>query len=394
MLILLFNKQTSYPNDAAANSAARIVGGDPDDTNINTNTGPLLYKYIVTYNPCSPSLSVPTKLFSVNQLWKTCRPGMSAFYGPPSALTSGSYFSPPMTSSTPQASTAPVPVQETTSAVPGPSPSSITVSPTSTPSGTSATNVGGEPPASHSSTPTTPKGESAPTATWLSVGVVPSAPPVNKPSSTTPDLPVENPSSSTGTISNGGDSPARPSSTSTTPKGESAPTATWFSGGVEPQHTPSTVLVINSSTSPISTYQVGTQTLVAGAPGITVSGTTIGLQAGGSSVVIGTVTQPASILYNTPATVSGTVNSSGNSGSTVVNGQTVTASSSAQSTGIGGVIISLGGFATPSSSSAATTTLVVPAGASNQTVFTAAGSRTQTSAVFLGVLASFNFFFA
>jgi hypothetical protein len=41
----------------------------------------------VTYNPCSPVLSVPTKLFTLNSIWTGCVPGIDAFFDPPYTLT-------------------------------------------------------------------------------------------------------------------------------------------------------------------------------------------------------------------------------------------------------------------------------------------------------------------
>lgn len=43
--------------------------------------------YFYTYNDCSPTLSVPTELFSINKGWETCLDGISAFFDPPRILT-------------------------------------------------------------------------------------------------------------------------------------------------------------------------------------------------------------------------------------------------------------------------------------------------------------------
>jgi hypothetical protein len=45
--------------------------------------------YTVIVNPCSPALSVPTLLYSLQPLWTGCLPGISAFYDPPYTLTPG-----------------------------------------------------------------------------------------------------------------------------------------------------------------------------------------------------------------------------------------------------------------------------------------------------------------
>ncbi|PMD40239.1 hypothetical protein L207DRAFT_336344 [Hyaloscypha variabilis F] len=46
----------------------------------------------MTYNPCSPMLSVPTKLLAANPAWHACRTGISAFFDPPIFLTAGGAF--------------------------------------------------------------------------------------------------------------------------------------------------------------------------------------------------------------------------------------------------------------------------------------------------------------
>lgn len=130
------------------------------------------------------------------------------------------------------------------------------------------------------------------------------------------------------------------------------------------------------ATSPVSTYIIGTQTLVAGDPAITVSGTVLSLQIGGSSIVVDGKTNPISSVFPTPKsailfgsqtlkagappiTLSGTVVSLMEGGSSIVVG-TVTQAVSAflgnagattAYNGLGGVIASLGGFATPVTSS-------------------------------------------
>ena len=45
--------------------------------------------YTVIHNPCSPALSVPTQLYSLQPLWTGCLPGISAFFDPPYTLTTG-----------------------------------------------------------------------------------------------------------------------------------------------------------------------------------------------------------------------------------------------------------------------------------------------------------------
>ena len=113
----------------------------------------------------------------------------------------------------------------------------------------------------------------------------------------------------------------------------------------------------NAFASPSTTqYLLGSQTLVAGAAAITVSGETISLQAGGASVVIdGSTTQAISAFITTAA---------GGSVKTVAS--------------IGGIIASLGGFPTPTSS------YIQVGGTSNGsnyngTMFLGVGSRKEVS---------------
>lgn len=46
--------------------------------------------WTITYNPCLPTLSVPTQLYTIDSQWKSCKPGMNGFYDPPTAVTSWS----------------------------------------------------------------------------------------------------------------------------------------------------------------------------------------------------------------------------------------------------------------------------------------------------------------
>lgn len=92
-------------------------------------------------------------------------------------------------------------------------------------------------------------------------------------------------------------------------------------------------------------YQFGSQTLIAGGPAITVSGTLVSLEAGGSSVVIGGTIENVEILST----------KYGNGAESTI-------------LGVGGIIVSLGGFAAP-------TDLPIDVGGSgyNGTVFTGCG---------------------
>jgi hypothetical protein len=162
------------------------------------------------------------------------------------------------------------------------------------------------------------------------------------------------------------------------------------------------VLTSNPST---SEYILGSQTLLAGGPAVTVSGTVISLQSGGQSVVVNGSTQALTIAFPTsiseylvgsqtlvaggPAiTVSGTVISLVKGGSSVVVGGTtqalsaILASATSQSQGLGGIIASLGGFVTPAPTPVSTTRYVDY----NGTVFTGGCSRYGEGNPFLGLL--------
>lgn len=58
---------------------------------------PLIGTYTITYNSCEPMLSVPTQLYSLQPLWTGCVAGRSAFFDPPSILSTASGFAVPTT---------------------------------------------------------------------------------------------------------------------------------------------------------------------------------------------------------------------------------------------------------------------------------------------------------
>jgi hypothetical protein len=55
--------------------------------------GGMIKAFTMTYNPCSPMLSVPTKLLAMNSAWNSCQMGISAFYDPPYILTTAGSLS-------------------------------------------------------------------------------------------------------------------------------------------------------------------------------------------------------------------------------------------------------------------------------------------------------------
>lgn len=46
------------------------------------------FTFVYSYNTCSPTLSVPSQIYSIDPNWATCTNGIVAFYDPPYALTS------------------------------------------------------------------------------------------------------------------------------------------------------------------------------------------------------------------------------------------------------------------------------------------------------------------
>jgi hypothetical protein len=47
----------------------------------------------VTYNPCSPKVSMPPQLFTINPMWTDCSKGIDGFFDPPYTLTKGNGLS-------------------------------------------------------------------------------------------------------------------------------------------------------------------------------------------------------------------------------------------------------------------------------------------------------------
>lgn len=48
-----------------------------------------IHEFTVTYNPCSPTISVPTQLYSINSLWASCGNELSGLFDPPYTLVQG-----------------------------------------------------------------------------------------------------------------------------------------------------------------------------------------------------------------------------------------------------------------------------------------------------------------
>src|SRR5271168_2204482 len=47
----------------------------------------------MTYNLCSPKVSMPTELFTINSMWTGCLKGIDGFFDPPYTLTQGNGLS-------------------------------------------------------------------------------------------------------------------------------------------------------------------------------------------------------------------------------------------------------------------------------------------------------------
>jgi hypothetical protein len=376
-----------------------------------------LYEFTITYNPCSPTLSVPTELFTLNSMWTGCLPGIEGFYDPPYPLSTGNGLIALTASVHPSGNNPPqVSTSGRTLASAGPTPPPPTAGSTKPPIVVATSAITNDPPAQ--SFPTAAGSDPASSGNSDPPGSpTNNAPPTQSPGTSANDPPLQ-PSSTVGNnppAQSSGTNPNDPlqqsliasiaGSTITansasafiygtytlTPGGQATISGTTYSlatnGAAIAIGTSTTELLSLVSPSPTQ-YVLGTQTLIPGGSAITVSGTVLSLLPGGSSVVINGNTQAASILLSAssvpeylvgtqtlkaggPAiTVSGTVISLESGGSSVVVGEktealtvllgapTPTGNSNAIETpgqGLGAIIASLGGFTTPVSTSSSTT---------------------------------------
>lgn len=360
-----------------------------------------LYHYTVTYNPCSPLLSVPTQIYALNSLWSTCGPGINAFFDPPRTLTPGqglSTFGPATTSNQMPSNTA------TTTAEAGSTPISSTASMTNTPLSDPTTSI--NPPSTTTSYPADPT-----TSLTLSIVLPESVITVESIQTTLTDDPppttsIENPLTPSVSIINGSPSPSPPQTTAVDPQVSATitlaqttiiadPTSAiiiasqtlnpggqiTYSGTTVSLASNAASLMIGGTTTQIAIppppaatsqpfYLVGTQTLLIGGPSITVSGTVYSLPSGGSSIIVDGTAQPISALLSPssnpivgsqtlvaggPAiTISGSIVSLETGGASVVVGTetqplaSFLGFSTSTSNGIGGIIVTLGGFNTQS----------------------------------------------
>jgi hypothetical protein len=78
------SQYTDSANALSAASSALKAFPMPDKQPWN-----LLTSHEFTYNPCLPTLSVPSQVLTINSLWSDCAAPITAFYDPPYALNSG-----------------------------------------------------------------------------------------------------------------------------------------------------------------------------------------------------------------------------------------------------------------------------------------------------------------
>ncbi|TVY81937.1 hypothetical protein LSUE1_G003636, partial [Lachnellula suecica] len=341
--------------------------------------------YTVTHDPCSPTISIPKAVLTLNPGWSECVQGISGFYDPPYTLTAGGGFT----------SVRAGPIQTAVSAVPGSSPGPVVATKTAdpSPSSVSVTSVGVPAPTGNSPTSVVPTVNVPPV---LSVSpVLSNGPPASDPpassvsqngqpasSNSLNNSPVSNdPATSSNAQPATSNEPNNPPVSSLSQNGQPAPNDPPNSpptSNTSPQNSPATIspatspqptqtsatllpaiapvpakvtidgstitanpssafiiasqtltpggIITNSATvyslasngaslivggastqalaDPSSpAYVVGSQTLLPGAPAVTVSGTAISLQAGGSSVVIGSKTVPLSAFLAFPTSV-------------------------------------------------------------------------------------------
>jgi hypothetical protein len=365
-------------------------------------------EFTITWDPCNPTLSVPTQLFTLNSLWSGCVQGIDAFYDPPYTLSPGNGLNPPITPAAIQVPPA-QPITTSVSAQPASVPPPAIATPTSIPSPKA-------PPAQTTSS------ESPPPQPTKANDPPPSPTSNDPPANNTPDSQDPAPSPVTVSTYTYSLDPSTPSTTalvidgatsSIAPVGAPSPSPSTFVVGSQtlvPGGSAATVsgttyslpksgnvVVVNGKTSALpspspSEYVIASQTLIAGGNPITVSGTTYSLATTGDAVIINGVTQhfvqPGSSTYvigsqtliaGSPAiTVSGIKVSLMPGGSSVVVGGStepvdgfIAGSTGTSISGIGAAIMSLGGFATPTSDSGKPS----PSVGSNGTVLFTGDSR-------------------
>jgi hypothetical protein len=265
----------------------------------------------ITWNPCEPLLSIPTKMFSLNAAYETCVPGVHALFDPPYSLTQGNGIQEPGAATTArqvaitaaQAGSTAVPATATATSDPVVETSVVEVDPISVT--TAAADPATSDPATYFNTSPVIQ-DPAPTTTLEQA-----------PTTTQPDPTV-------GVSSAAGDSQAAdPSTTTTVPVGATATTGN------------SQDVVFGSGTT--------AQTLQPGGSAITVSGATVSLLPGGSSIVIGSSTQPVTAILPASTTAPAVVIGTGSAAQTIQPGQVITVSGTPISLAAGGSSVVIAG---------------------------------------------------
>lgn len=334
---------------------------------VNDNTYTIidtLQEYILTYNPCFPYLSIPQEVYTIDPLWKQCTTYWQGFalYDPPYVLSPaaglGGFGS--TTTSAPSATSPDAVVTTSANADPGSTPSSVTPPATTTPVVPTTTAIIVDPGTSVSSSPTQvdPGNPSSPAGADPGTSPVAadpgtsssSSPPAADPGTTTPNSPTAI-------------DPGTPASSAPAPVNQPSPNSPAAPNPVETSSTP-LVATIGGQTltaDSSSAFLLGSQTLSPGGQ-VTLSGTTISLASNAATLIVGTSTEPLitptyvigtqTLAPGGPAiTVSGTVYSLESGGSSVVVGGSTTALTALEgssSGGLGNIIVTVGGFETPS----------------------------------------------
>jgi hypothetical protein len=311
---------------------------------------------VLTYNQCSPMLSVPTKLYTLDPGWESCQPFMKGLWDPPYALTPGQgLLAPPAAASTNDPPSVPqvTPSSSSGGAAAGATPSPGTATKTGDPKSTTSTAASGpatnglpaDPPTQTQDLvitvgASTVTGNSAAVFVFGTTSLSPGGPPV-----TIADTAYSLTSDGTNLVVITSKLASGPVSTpiitigAATIPGDSASVfvvgTTWLSLAGQPITISGTayllttdgnnLVVITSklSSNPTSdSLVIGTQTLAAGGSAITISGTVLSLKAGGQTIVVGGVTQDLSSWLQVIS---------------------ITTSSG----GLASIIAEMGGFATP-----------------------------------------------
>lgn len=263
-----------------------------------------LNRFTCVYNPCSPWISVPTQVYNFNPKFQTCIDGIKAFFDPPYTLTKGyglsAFTAIPVSASS--AVPAQTPAPELASATPIPAPVAPTPKPTVTSenlSEASSIQDVASPGATKSTDPLVnyPSEVSNTQETITYDTPQPTDPAADPKVQTTSGLRL---ATSAGSL-------LLLLGSKTLLPGSSA----VVSGKTYSLSPSGNAVVIDGA----SQYFIGTQTLVAGGAAVTISGTVVSLAAGGTSVVVGGSTEPVESFLAT-----------------------------ATSAGLGGAIMTIGGF--------------------------------------------------